>query len=96
MLSDLVKECLSDNAVILEGFNRCVIGIGSVFPHDENVLIYDVGKIIDLLMERDGMDFEEAHEYYAYNIAGAHMGEGNPILMSDKISGGDIVMAPLK
>ena len=95
MISELILSELSDCAVILEGYDDCIVGIGSIFPHTHSVLIYDVGKMINSLMERDGMDFEEAEEFFAYNISGFSLGDGNPILQSDKIVDGDIEMAPL-
>ncbi len=94
-LSELTRSELSDGAIILDGYDDCVVGIGSIFPHTHSVLIYDVGKMINSLMEKDGMDFEEAEEFFAYNISGAYMGDGTPILQSDKIVDGDIEMAPL-
>jgi hypothetical protein len=39
-----------------------------------------VSKIIEILME-DGMDEEEAYEYYEYNILGAYMGETTPMFL---------------
>ena len=93
-LDPLIQEQLSEKAVILDGYNDCVVGIGSIYPHSYNVLIYDVGKIIDSLV-KDGMDFEEAQEFYAFNIAGLFAGPGTPILMSDTIIDGSIQMAPL-
>tara|TARA_R110000824_G_scaffold146514_3_gene315357 strand:- start:827 stop:1111 length:285 start_codon:yes stop_codon:yes gene_type:complete len=94
MISELILSELSEEAVILEGYDDCIIGIGSIFPHTHSVLIYDVGKMIHSLM-KDGMDFEEAHEFYALGIAGAYVGDGTPILQSDKIVEGDIEMQPL-
>tara|TARA_R100000458_G_scaffold27715_2_gene25273 strand:- start:693 stop:1022 length:330 start_codon:yes stop_codon:yes gene_type:complete len=95
-LDPLIQERLSEKAVILEGYNDCIIGIGSIFPHSYSVLIYDVGKIIDSLVKKDGMSFEEAEEFFAYNIAGLFDGPGTPILMSDTIIDGSIQMAPLE
>ena len=94
MISELILSELSDCAFILEGYDDCIVGIGSVSPHTHSVLIYDVGRIINSLV-KDGMDFEEAHEFYALDIASAYMGDGTPILQSDKIVGGDIEMQPL-
>jgi len=94
-LSELTRSELSDDAVTLDGYDDCIVGIGSIFPHTHSVLIYDVGKMIHSLVEKDGMDFEEAEEFFAYNIAGAYMGDGTPILQSDKIIDGDIEMEPL-
>ena len=94
-LSEFAISQLSDVSVTIDGYDDCIVGIGSVFPHTDSVLIYDVGKMLVSLMEKDGMDFEEAEEFFAYNIAGAYMGAGTPILQSDKIVDGDIEMAPL-
>lgn len=93
-LSSLVMDQLSKDAVVLEGYNDCIVGIGSIYPHTKFVLIYDVGKIINSLV-KDGMDFEEAQEFYAFNIAGLFAGPGTPILMSETIVDGDIEMAPI-
>jgi len=90
MLNDLVYEMLSDEAAVLDGYDDCVIGIGSISPHTHSVLIYDVGKIISSLMGEGDMDFEDAEEFYSYHIAGSYMGDGTPILMTDKIVDGDI------
>tara|TARA_R110001583_G_scaffold31420_7_gene107476 strand:+ start:735 stop:1760 length:1026 start_codon:yes stop_codon:yes gene_type:complete len=91
----LIYTQLSDEAVILEGFNDCIVGIGSLFPHVDMVLIYDVGKIINSLM-KDGMDYEEAEEHYAHYIAGLYAGPGTPIMQSDVIVDECIQMEPLQ
>tara|TARA_R100001594_G_scaffold138882_1_gene182804 strand:- start:149 stop:403 length:255 start_codon:yes stop_codon:yes gene_type:complete len=43
------------------------------------VLVYSVEKILNVLMERDGMTSEEAQEYFDYNIEGAYVGPGTPV-----------------
>jgi len=91
MISEHIIEQLSDEALILDGYDHCVVGVGSVFPHTDLVLIYSVAKIIEELMSGSGMDYEEAQEFYDFNIAGAYMGEGTPILMADKIVDTEVV-----
>jgi len=46
-----------------------------------DVLIYGGIKILDKLVERDGMSAEEAREYIEFNIEGAYMGPDTPIIM---------------
>jgi hypothetical protein len=46
-----------------------------------NVLVYDAEAIRTTLMERDGMDPDEAREYIEFNIEGAYMGPDTPILV---------------
>jgi len=47
----------------------------------EDVLIYSGIKILNELVERDGMSAEEALEYIDFNIEGAYMGPDTPIIM---------------
>ena len=48
---------------------------------EQPLVVMDQNKIIDILMERDGMSYEEAQEFFDYNIAGAHMGPGTPLFV---------------
>lgn len=61
----------------LDGFDEAVIGV--VERIDLLVVCYDRNKIIQILM-RD-MNYEEAFEYYEYNILGAYMGESTPVYL---------------
>lgn len=46
------------------------------------VVAYDVDKIIKIMIERDGMSYEEAFEFFEFNILGAWVGEFTPIFIS--------------
>jgi hypothetical protein len=43
------------------------------------VAVYDYAKCIDILAE--SMDYEEALEYFEYNVIGAYVGEQTPIFL---------------
>jgi len=64
-----------------DGFDDCVIGVDMVSSSPR--LIYSVTKVINKLVDSDGMTYEEAIEHYEYNIAGSHVGEQTPIWCSD-------------
>ena len=49
------------------------------------IVAYSVKKIIDILMKRDEMSYEEAYEFYAYNIVGSWMGEMTPVFIQKNI-----------
>ena len=67
------EECL-----IADGFNEAVIGIVyGVQPRG----VYSVRKIVDILME--DMSYEDAVEYFEYNIGGAYVGEKTPVYVYD-------------
>ena len=62
------------------GHDDAIIGMGNSFGRD-SVLIYSVEKIIKKLMKRDGMNEEDAMEFFSYNIAGSYNGSGMPIFL---------------
>jgi len=79
---DSVKRWISgfnENAVLASGFEDAFIGIGRQF--NRSIAVYDRQKCIDILINRDGMDFEQAEEYFQYNVQGAYVGEDTPIFM---------------
>lgn len=62
-----------------EQYQDAIVGI----TYDNNHVIYDVDKFINLMMVQDGMTYEEAEDWVSYNTARAipYMGECAPILM---------------
>jgi len=64
----------------MDGYDDCLIGVVEMFGK-EPLLCYDKNKVLDRLMG-DGMDLEEAHEYYEYNMLGAWVGVGTPCFVS--------------
>ncbi len=44
---------------------------------------FSVKKCIQILMERDGMTYEEADEFFEFNVSGAWMGPGTPVWICD-------------
>ena len=67
-----------------DGLDEACIGwTNSWEGHNRNMrLVYDIGKVIGIFQERDGMPYEDAVEFYEFNVAGAYVGEGTPIFIS--------------
>jgi len=66
-----------------DGFDDCVIGT-SVIWRDQitvEVLVYCGEQMIDILMGRDGMLEEEAHEFLEFNVLGAYIGIDTPVIV---------------
>jgi hypothetical protein len=63
-----------------DGFDEAVIGV----EPNNLVLIYSIKKCVDILVERDGMDRDEAREFLDHNSICAHMGEDTPIWCDDE------------
>ena len=72
MISDEYPDLLT-----LDGFDEAVLGV--VERAGLLAVCYNRNKIINILM-RD-MNYEEAMEYYEFNILGSYMGEHTPVYL---------------
>jgi hypothetical protein len=61
-----------------DGFDDAILGV--VHRMGIQAICYDQDKVIDILMG-DGMTYEEAVEYFEFNIAGAWVGESTPFFL---------------
>jgi len=82
-LLDRISE-INEEALKPDGFESCVVGMLRRFNDDPLVLV-DANKCIRVLMERDGMDEEEAREFFEFNTIGAWVGPGTPAFVEDLI-----------
>jgi hypothetical protein len=71
---------ITEGAVILDGLDDAIIGIVEEFGNGPRIL-YSRNKIIEILCQREGMSYEEAEEFYGFNILGLYAGEQNPIFL---------------
>ena len=79
---DIQDYCLTyfDESVILaDGFELAFLGCG--YSYAGSYAIYHMGNSIDILIQRDGMSFDEAEEYIEYNVLGAFVGDRMPVFM---------------
>jgi hypothetical protein len=83
---DNLNELLGEDseALLVDDFDDAIIGVAERINLGP-VVAYDVDKVIQILMEREGMTDEDALEYFYYNIQGAWMGEGTPIFITKLI-----------
>lgn len=77
---DLIQES-NPQALKADGFDEAIIGVASRCGSND-LIAYDSSKCLTILMERDGMDYEEALEFFEYNVIGAYMGENTPIFIT--------------
>jgi hypothetical protein len=61
-----------------DGLDDAIIGVGARCGQPD-IVAYDVEKVIEILVTRDEMTYEEALEFYEFNIAGAWVGEQTPL-----------------
>lgn len=70
---------MQDHIMLADGFEEAFVGIGQQFTH--NFAVYDHGRCVQILMERDGMTEEEAEEFMEFNVTGAWVGKGTPVFL---------------
>jgi hypothetical protein len=61
------------------GFEDCILGVAEKFGGPP-VVVLDLEKMLTNL-EEQGMDHDEAIEYFEYNILGAYVGEQTPVYL---------------
>lgn len=81
----MTREDISEinpEALLCDGFDDAIIGMAERINLN-SVVAYSVEKMLDIMVNRDGMTYEEALEYYDYNIQGAWMGDNTPIFITN-------------
>jgi len=71
----------NDEALTADGFDDAIMGIGERCGQP-TLVAYDRTKFIQILIDRDGMDYEEAVEFFEFNTVGAWVGENTPIFIT--------------
>ena len=65
----------------IDGHDNAIMGV--VDGMDTEVkLCYDTDIILENLV-KEGMTYDEAQEFFCFNIAGAYMGEGTPCFLRE-------------
>ena len=79
-----VLEEENPEAFLADGLDRALIGIYRARWIENNmpVAVYSTCRIIEELVKQ-GMDEEEAVEWFDFNIEGAYIGEYTPIYIDD-------------
>jgi len=81
-IRDQIVEDYGEDAetmLFADGFDDAIVGVGNVFG-GKLCAIYDTDLVLKQCM-KDGMKYDEALEYFDFNIAGAYVGEQTPIFI---------------
>lgn len=84
-LEQIIESYPDEEFLSADGFDDALIGVAAIKQTAQFVLVYSRMKCINILMERDSMTYEEAEEYFDFNVEGAYMGEKTPIFVDDMI-----------
>ena len=79
VVEKLKEQYPEETLLLATGFDEAVIGVEEITMR----LIYSNRKCVEILMQRDGMEEEEAIEYFYYNTVSAYVGDKTPIWCED-------------
>ena len=85
-------EDLTDGAIVYDGFEDAFIGYAERCS-SPGVAVYSYERMIQVLMGRDGMTYEEAAEFIDFNVVGGWVGEKTPYVMTG-FDGGEVKFVP--
>lgn len=77
-LEEIIEEYPDEEFLKADGFDDCILGV----EEKTMKLIYSVTAYINKLVT-DGMEPQEAAEYFEFNVSGNYMGEKTPIWCYD-------------
>lgn len=78
MLEEIMT--INPDAFIIDGHDNAIIGM-TVQHGSLPVVLYDSNKIIDNLMMNDDMDYDDAVEFFSFNIECAYVGKNTPMFL---------------
>lgn len=79
-----IRATLSDaneEAVLFDGYEDALIGTCNQFGRP-TVACYDYDLCIKILVDRDGMSYGDAVEFFDFNSLGCGVGENGPVFVS--------------
>lgn len=82
-IADDLREWIRSNnedALLADGFEEAIVGIAERCGQP-TLVVYDAWKCVEILISRDGMDPDEAMEFFQFNTLGAWMGENTPLYL---------------
>ena len=82
VLAALTEE--NPAALVCDGLNDAIIGIARRCGQPA-LLVYDRERMVKSLMRSGPMTWEEADEYLSFNVEGAWVGEGTPIILDRSV-----------
>jgi hypothetical protein len=74
-------EEFEEELMFMDGYDDCVCGLGFHFGNGGHAVAYSVDKIIKKLVKRDKMTYDEAQEFFDFNMEAAYVGPKTPIFI---------------
>lgn len=81
-LRDQIAEWVAEHneeALLADGFEAAFLGVAERCSKPA-LAVYDADRCVEIL-QTQGMDEEEALEFFSFNVTGAWVGEGTPLFL---------------
>lgn len=80
---EIIEQFSDFELIFFDGFDEAILGVVERFSADDKfggglVVLYDEDKFYDILRREQHMSYDEAIEYFEFNVKGAYVGEGTP------------------
>lgn len=75
---DLIEY--NEEMLFADGFDDALIGVCLKFGN-VGCAAYNIETCYEILVNRDGMTYEDAIEYMDYNVLGSYVGEHTPVFL---------------
>jgi hypothetical protein len=79
-IRDVLEYRYGEELMFMDGFDDCIEGVVERIGQP-NIICYDKARVIAKSME-DGMEYDEAEDYFNYNQLGAYVGETTPCFLT--------------
>ena len=66
------------NMLFVDGYDGAIEGV--VWDGERTRVVYRMEAVLEILMDR-GMTYDEASEYFDFNVAGSHAGVYTPLYL---------------
>jgi hypothetical protein len=80
--ADRVREWCDEcevETLFADGLDDAVIGITRDLRSGEYRVVYDTHRVVQILVNDQGMDYDDAVEHLEHNIVAAYVGERTPV-----------------
>ncbi len=81
-LQDALSDERFEGMFLLDGYDDAFIGVTDSKDGDLFSAVYDIDKIVEILAQ--DMRYEDAWEYFQYNVAGLYLGDQTPTFIRRK------------
>lgn len=71
-----------EGTLLADGFEEAYLGVTDLQPGRPVCAVYDSLKCINILMGRDKMTFEDALDFFEFNVTGAYVGDRTPFFVN--------------